>query len=286
MLSTIALAFVLAAPPLSFADRVDGEQAVERARYAFVIGATKPFDEVYPRAVFEKKVNRELAEERVLASQFELHVTEALLAAEYDRIEKETRAPDQWQAVKGALGNSKPRIEEVFCRPALVDREIRARFAFDEKIHATEHQKARVAREAFLAGKKPAGTSRLRLSRRSEPASGTDEMLARARADAGGPKVLSPAGPEPKKDKPLIVDPGMLAVLEKEARSKGDVTTILEEKSLFSVFRLVSSEPDVWFVEVVRIPKRDFDRWLARSQAGGAAPICFTPGTASHGPTR
>ena len=53
MTSTFALALVLAAPPLSFAERVDGAQAVERARYAFVISATKPFNELYPRSVFE-----------------------------------------------------------------------------------------------------------------------------------------------------------------------------------------------------------------------------------------
>jgi hypothetical protein len=75
---------------LSTAHRVDGERAVERARYRFVIGATQPFDEVYPRSVFEKKVARELAEERVLKRVFGLAVTPAILAAEFDRIEKTT----------------------------------------------------------------------------------------------------------------------------------------------------------------------------------------------------
>src|SRR5512140_825559 len=92
-----ALALLLAAAqPLSFAERVEGTRAVERARCTFVIGATKPFDEVYPRSVFEKKVEREVAEEHVLSSQFGMQVTPALLSAEYERIERETRAPDQW----------------------------------------------------------------------------------------------------------------------------------------------------------------------------------------------
>jgi hypothetical protein len=257
-----ALALLLATPPLSFADRVEGARAAERARYAFVIGATRPFDEVYPRSVFEKKVKRDSAEERVLASRFGMQVTQTLLSAEYERIEKETRAPDQWEAIKKALAGSRGRAEEVVCRPVLVGRALRARFAFDQKIHAAEHQKARLARDAFLAGKTPSGMKLLHLSRRGEASAGTDEMLARARADATGPKVMSPAGPEPREDQPLVLDPEMAKVLEKELTAKGDVTTILEERSHFSVFRLVTSDAGEWLVEAVQVPKRDFDRWL------------------------
>lgn len=262
MTFAFVLALVLAAPPLSFAERVEGARAVEGARYAFVIGAAKPFDEVYSRSSFEKKVKHEVAEERVLSSQFGMQVTPELLSAEYERIEKETRAPDQWEAIKKALGASRRKAEEVVCRPALVDRALRARFAFDQGIHAVEHRKARRAREALLAGKTPTGMKRLLLSRRGESAAGTDEMLARARADATGPKVLSPAGPEPGKDEALTLDPEMLKVLEKELRAKGDVTTILEERNRFSVFRLVTSDGGEWLVEAVQVPKRDFDRWL------------------------
>src|SRR5450756_796570 len=157
MTFAFALALLIAASPLSFTERVDGARAAESARYAFVIGAAKPFDEVYPRSVFEKKVKREMAEERVLSSKFGMQVTAALLSAEYERIEKETRAPDQWEAIKKSLGGSRRKIEEVVCRPGLVDRVLRARFAFDQKIHAAEHQKARLARDAFLAGKMPSG---------------------------------------------------------------------------------------------------------------------------------
>jgi hypothetical protein len=274
MTFAFVLALLVAAPPLSFGERVEGTRAAEGARYAFVIGATRPFDEAYPRSVFEKKVKREQAEERVLSSQFGIQVTAALLSAEYERIEKETRAPDQWEAIKKALGGSRAETEEVVCRPILVDRVLRARFAFDQKIHAAEHRRARLARDAFLAGSTPTGTKLLRLSRRGKAAAGTDEMLALARVDATGPKILPPAGPEPKEDQPLTPDPEMAKVLEKELRAKGDVTTILEERNRFSVFRLVTSDAGEWLVEAVQVSKRDFDRWLdaavkvARPRAG------------------
>jgi hypothetical protein len=258
-----ALALLLvAAPPLPFAERVDGVRAVERARYSFVLNATKPFDEVYPRTVFERKVRREAAEEMVLRGEFGMEVTHDLLAAESDRIEKETRAPDQWTAMKAALGNDRGRIEQVVCRPLLVERALRTRFAFDQKIHEKEHQKARDVRNAFLAGKTPPGEKPLRLARGGGEGGSTDELLKQAQADAKGMKVLTPQGPDRKEERPVPVDPEMAKVLEKELKAKGDVTTILEERDRFSVFRLVAAVPSEWLVDSVQIPKRGFDRWL------------------------
>src|SRR5664280_1567140 len=165
MTFAFALALLLASPPLSFGERVEGTRAVESVRYAFAIGATRPFDEVYPRSVFEKKVRRDLAEERVLSSQFGVQVTPELLSSEFERIERETRAPEEWEAIKKVLGGSRRKIEEIVCRPLLVDRVLRARFAFDQQIHEVEHQKARKARQVFLRGEAPKGSSTIRLSR-------------------------------------------------------------------------------------------------------------------------
>jgi hypothetical protein len=257
-----ALLLLAAAPPLPPAQRVEGERAVERARYAFVLNATKPFDEVYPRSVFEKKVRREAAEEKILSKEFGMGVTRELLAGEYDRIEKETRAPDQWEAVKKALGNDRRRVEEIVCRPLLVDRALRARFAFDQRIHSAEHEMAREAREYFLSGKTPSGARTLLLSRKGDAGAGTDQMLEKARGEAAGPKLLPP-GEEPKAgENPIPVDPEMAKVLEKELGKKGDVTTILEERDRFSVFRLAAVDPSEWLVEAIQIPKRSFDSWL------------------------
>lgn len=268
-----ALVFVLlvAAPTLSLAERIEGARAVERARYRFVIGATRPFDEVHPRSVFEEKVRREIAAEGVLARQFGMRVTRATLSAEYERIERETRASDQWEAVKKALGGSRRTIEEVVCRPLLVDRVLRARFAFDRTIHAAEHREARLAREAFLAGETPSGATLLRLSHRTDAEEGTDEILERARAEGSQPRVLEPADVQPERDRPLVVHPEMVRVLERELKTSGDVTTILEERERFSVFRLVDSDADEWRVEALQVAKREFGRWL-EDGLGAAVP--------------
>jgi hypothetical protein len=267
---TVLTGFLAAAVGLQLlltpAARVDYERAVERARYQFVIGNTKPFDEVYPRSVFEKKVQSELAEEKVLRKVFGLSITPNLLDAEFQRIEKTTKAPEQWEAIKSALGNDRRLIEEVFCRPLLVNRALRQKFAFDQKIHAGPHQQVREARAEFLAGKSPRGVSVLLLRRAAEPSPSTDELLGEAKKDSDLPRVIQPptiargTGPVP-------VDPELAAVLEKELRKPGDVTTVLEERGQFRVFRLLDVTKETWKVEAVVYPKVDFDAWFTKVRA-------------------
>ncbi len=266
----LLVGFLLGAPELSVAARVEAQRTIERARYVFVIGATQPFDTLYPRSVFERRVARQSEEERVLQQQFGMTVTPALLAQEYERVEKTTRAEDQWAAIKTALSNDRRLIEEAICRPLLVERALRARFDLDQKIHAEPHQKARLARVSFLA-KQPVPGSAIRLvRRRSEAAASADEMLGTAKAEASGPRVLRPPS-EPDKDAPLPLGPELAAVLEKELKSPGDVTTILEDREQFRVFRLLDATADEWRVEVVAFPKIGFDSWFegVRKIAGG-----------------
>ena len=243
------------------AARVEYARAVERARYPFVLGHTKPFDEVYPRSLFEKRAAREMTEERALKSLFHLTVTSEPLAREFDRIEKTTRARDQWEAIKKALGGNRRLIEEVFCRPLLVDRALRARFAFDQRIHAGPHQAAREARAAFLAGHQVPGASSFSIRRQAEPAASVDELLGRAR---DLPRTIAPAE-ESSGGTSLSVDPEMTALLERELKRPGDVTTILEERDRFEIFRLVEVTRESWKVETATFPKVDFDSWLEKN---------------------
>jgi hypothetical protein len=243
--------------------RVDGARAVERARYRFVIGATQPFDRAYPRSVFERKVVREIAEERVLQKFFGVAITRDLLRQEFQRIERDTKAPDQWSAIKNALGNDRQRIEEIFCRPLLVERALRTRFAFDGRIHAVPHRKAREAREGFRRGQTPAGVSSLSLSRTGARSPTTDELFERSKAEAALPRVLATPG-VPGRDDPMPVDPEMAAVLERELVKPGDVTTILEERDRLSVFQLKEKTRSGWIVDALTFPKVDFDSWFEK----------------------
>jgi hypothetical protein len=266
---TVLTGFLAAASGLQLltpAARVDYERAVERARYRFVIGNTKPFDEVYPRSVFEKRVQNELAEERVLRKAFGLSITPKLLDAEFQRIEKTTKAPEQWEAIKATLKNDRRLIGEVFCRPLLVDRALRQKFAFDQKIHAGPHEEARGARAEFLAGKTPRGVAVLQLRRAGEAAPSTDELLGEAKKDSDSPRVMQPPGKELETG-PVPLVPELAAVLEKELRKPGDVTTVLEERDQFRVFRLLAVTKETWKVEAVVYPKVGFDAWFEKARA-------------------
>jgi hypothetical protein len=60
----------------------------------------------------------------------------------------------------------------------------------------------------------------------------------------------------------------MARVLEKELRRAGDVTTILEERDRFSVFRLLAITEEEWTVTAVQFPKRDFEGWFEEAEPG------------------
>jgi hypothetical protein len=247
--------------------RAKGDRAVERARYAFVLEANRPFDEVYPPSVFQARARQEMLEERVLSQRFGLSVTPAILAAEFDRIERETKARDQWEAIKRALGGDRGRIEDIYCRPLLVDRALHARFDFDQQIHAAAHEKARRAQAEFLARRKPAGARSLALSRIAEVNLSTDEMLSTAKAWSQLPaKIEAPAAT--RDDQPIPLSEKVRNVLERELKSPGDVTTILEEPKGFVVYRLVAITPSEWRVDAVGVPKMDFDSWFEREGRG------------------
>jgi len=90
----------------------------------------------------------------------------------------------------------------------------------------------------------------------------TEALLAAAKAEsASGPRVLTPSSPRPA-DAPETVSPDVGGVLDKQLRTPGDVTTILEEPDQFEVFRLLERAADLLTLEVVRVPKRDFEGWF------------------------
>jgi hypothetical protein len=88
-----------------------------------------------------------------------------MLAAEFERIERQTEDPEQWEAIQRALGHDRRLVEEAICRPLVVGRLLRQRFAFDEAIHAEAHAKARQARARFIAGQPVKGAQILKLAR-------------------------------------------------------------------------------------------------------------------------
>jgi len=245
---------------LSDAQRAEWKRAVERTRYQFVLGEKPPFDQVYPLSFFQKQVQQEHERELVLKRIYGVSVTPGALAYEYDRIEKSTKAPEQWDVIKNALKNDRWLIEQIVCRPILAERVLRAKFNSDPNIHAALHEEARRARAKFLAGEKATGAKVIVISRKGE-ATSTDAMLKQAQAESALRRVLTSAEDRPESPRPI--EPEAAALLEKQLRKPDDVSNILEYSDRFEVYRLLENTSSTRRVELVVVPKRDFDEWYA-----------------------
>jgi len=227
----LVLVATLAAPHLDAGQWIEAKQAIERARYAFVIGSAKPpFDEAYPRSFFEKLHAAGRERERVLQHVFAVAITARMLDDELGRIERDTKAPEQWSAMKAAVHDDRQLLEDVICRPLLVDRILRQKFAFDENIQARRHDEARRARIALMKGRIPASAIDVHID-------------------------------------PDALEPAAMAALSKELKKSGDVSTILEFHDRFEVYKLIRVEAGKsWRAHLVRISKENFDTWYEQAR--------------------
>jgi hypothetical protein len=272
------MAILAASSSASLQARVDATAAVERARYSFRVGASRLVEEAYPRTVFEARVAREEAEEEVLQAAFGWIPTAEDLREELARIESSTREPEQWVAIKAVLGEDAHRIMEVVCRPIVVSRVLRSRFAFDHEIQRELLQKARLARAELRAGPSSSTARRIQLDASGDTMT-TERWLEQAKADARHGSLVAgvPTPVEGEQPEPLPAE--LAAVLERELHEPGDVTTILEWPDRFEVYRLVGREGSIWTVDAVRVPKRDFEEWFSKQRAA-------LDGGQSTGPSR
>src|SRR5262245_16426712 len=121
----LAIATVITVAPanasdgaLSFEQRVQAREAVERVYYAHQIDATEPVERAVPRSLLESKVRGALAQEAHPA----LRVTDEMLESERARIVRDSRMPDRLQELFAALDHDPVLIREVLIRPLLVER--------------------------------------------------------------------------------------------------------------------------------------------------------------------
>jgi hypothetical protein len=137
---------------LTFEDRVNAQEVIERVYYSHQIGATKPFEEAVPRAVLEEKVRTYLKESIALQQSWHTQLTSYMLQVEVQRMARSTRAPERLQELYAALGNDPYLIEECLGRQVLVDRLTRYFFAYDQTIHANTRAEAEDIRRKLLSG--------------------------------------------------------------------------------------------------------------------------------------
>jgi len=137
---------------LSFEDRVNAQRTIERVYYGHQIGATKPFDQVVPRAVIEAKVRLYLEESAALELYWKTPITDEALQRELERMASGTRMPERLQEIYAVLGNDTSLIKECVARATLADRLTHNFYAFDPRYHAAARAAIDALREQVTSG--------------------------------------------------------------------------------------------------------------------------------------
>ena len=130
-----------------YADRA----AIERVYYNHRTGTKPPFEETLPADQLRRLVQTDLAKEAALKNVYGVEVTPAMLAAEVQRINTTTRAPEILAELKAALGNDTNRFARTVAKPIVVERLLRNRFENDDKLHVAQRHEAERVREQLLA---------------------------------------------------------------------------------------------------------------------------------------
>lgn len=123
--------------------------AIERVYHEHRLGTKAPFAEALPPAMLESLVRQDLRKEAALQKAYGAAITPAQIAAEVQRINTTTQAPEVLAEIKAALGDDAEKFANVFAKPLLVDRELRRRFDNDDALHAPQGREVARVRTAL-----------------------------------------------------------------------------------------------------------------------------------------
>jgi hypothetical protein len=271
-----------------FSDRCADRTAIERVYHAHRIGTTQTFEQAMPGELIERLVRDDLKKETVLRKVYGVVITPAIIAAEVERINTTTRAPEVLAEIKIALGSDAARFASAMARPILVERELRARFETDEKLHAAQRREAEQARESLLAGKPVANMHEVTWQLSARPADQNSEIRGQGSKSAApttptqasaksksytneataqlsqtiNPPDNSAAGREKLYFEDL--DPELQQVLRVQLQKPGDVSAVIEMPGGFLVFLTREKSAECLTVTSLSIPRRSYEAWLAQ----------------------
>ena len=266
-----------------FAARCADRAAIERVYHTHRLGTKHPFEQAMPRALLEQIVRQDQHKEAVLRKVYGVEITPAMVAAEVERINTTTRAPEVLTQIKHALGDDATRFAAAMARPILVERELRRRFDNDGKLHAAQRREAELARESLLA-KNPVKdlrevtwhlTPRPAGDKPAPPAAATTPTKANAKSSAYtneataqvAQSLTPPDKSTPGKEKLYFedLDPELQKVLRVQLQKPGDVSAVVEMPGGFLVFLAKGKSAETLNAASVTIPKRSYEEWLARA---------------------
>ncbi len=263
-----------------FAARCADRAAIERVYHSRRQGTKQTFEEAIPRALLEQMTRQDAHKEAVLRKVYGVEITPAMVAAEVERINSTTRAPDVLAEIKHALGGDPARFASGIARPIVVERELRRRFVSDDQLHAGQRQAAEQARRSLLAHKSVEGMQDITWSLTPRPVAANSgppvpPTPTRAKSNSASynneataqvSQALTPsASAEPAKEKLFYedLDPELQKVLQVQLQKAGDVSGVIETPGCFSVYIARKRDADVLEAAAVCFPKICYEEWLA-----------------------
>jgi len=258
--------------------------AIEHVYYNHRLGTKPPFEQNMPPELVRKLVQEDLHKEAVLKKIYHVEVTPAMLAAEVQRINTTTRAPDVLAELKAALGNDTNRFARTVAEPIVVERILRDKFENDDTLHAPQRQQAESIRTKLLTTRKNAAVPDKLLTllkqlgsnqvsettwqmgkRPDEPRADGKELMETQKRFGPNAQVLSSPHDADKEPKFYFDDlpPDLQRVLGVQLRQPGDVSAVIETPGSFLLYLCKEKSTAALVVATLSIPKRSYEQWLA-----------------------
>ena len=146
------------ASPISREERIQAQTRIERVYYSHRIwpkenSGPKPlFEQMVPPALIEKKAAEPLRMSAALKQFWNIEITPAILQAEMERMERDSRDRAVLHELFAALDHDSFLIAETLARGNLAEKALRNRYAFDAGLHADVRLRAEAA--ALRAGER------------------------------------------------------------------------------------------------------------------------------------
>ena len=271
--------------------------AVERVYYEHRLGAKPPFEQTLGTAQLEALVKADLHKEATLKRVYGVEVTDATVAAEVNRIDASTRAPETLAELKRALGDDPARFARTVARPIVVERLLREKFESDDRLHVAQRETVERVRsqllvakqqdqalEALLAllkaskagtvadttwklGPRPADNDSTRPSSIEATTNSAHAGLYSVEATAQVAQVLSsPASPDAHGQPESYLEdlpPELQRVLRVQLRQPRDISAVIEMPRGFLLCVLQSRTSAAMTAGTLFLPKRPLEEWLA-----------------------
>ncbi|MFZ5799262.1 MAG: Kelch repeat-containing protein [Thermodesulfobacteriota bacterium] len=223
--------------------------------------------EVLSDQQIREKVADNLRMEKVLVDLYGIQITQEMLQAELDRMGRNTKSPERLRELFAALGNDPVLLGECIARPELVQRQLFAHYAQDNRYHGALRQQALAA-----LARGDADPATLTASGAIE----NRQLLVRSGDDA----YSTPFDPPPAgNDEDLFRVELAPEVFDREALRltdmSGDQIGLRETDTAFILEQVLDRTEKGLDVQTLIWNKLDFDQWW-RSQAAAAQPIDWT----------